>query len=142
MRRERCGLAGQQVQEEQGAALPMAKKQRTKRQHTVSRFYLRGFADDRGRLHRFDLGEQRTIPVSANDATVIKDFYTVSLPDGSRSDLFEQAWSDVEGPASAAVASIESGGWPLAGDSRLALAAWVALQHLRGSDHRSDQTRM
>lgn len=121
----------------------MAKRQKhSKRQHTVSRFYLKGFADDRGRLHRFDLGQQRAMPVSANDATVIKDFYTVSLPDGSPSDLFEQAWSEVEGPASAAVGSIESGGWPLAGEPRLALATWVALQHLRGSDHRSDQTRM
>jgi hypothetical protein len=67
---------------------------RTKRQHTVSKFYLRGFANETGSVMRYDVEERQSVPLSVNDASVIKDFYTVALPDGSLSDMFEKLFAE------------------------------------------------
>jgi hypothetical protein len=48
--------------------------QETRRQHTVSKFYLKGFADDRDQISRITLPGEQRIKLSVNDATVIKDF--------------------------------------------------------------------
>jgi hypothetical protein len=77
--------------------------------------------------------------MSTGDASVIKDFYTVTLPDGSLSDVFEKAFGEIEGSAAEALRLILSGVWPIAGDHREALATWIALQHLRSEDVRSSQ---
>ncbi|MGW7400657.1 DUF4238 domain-containing protein [Streptomyces cyaneofuscatus] len=112
---------------------------RTRRQHTVSRFYLKGFADDAGAIRRVSLPGEPSIVLSTRDATVIKDFYTVTLPDGSLSDFFEKAFSKIESSAAEALGLILDGTWPLEGNNREAFATWVALQHLRSEDMRSSQ---
>lgn len=115
---------------------------RTRRQHTVSKFYLKGFEDDSGRVRRLEIPGNASVVISANDATVIKDFYTITLPDGSQSDVFEQAFSQIEDGAADALRSIIDGAWPIVGKTREFFAAWVALQHLRSEKIRTGQRRM
>lgn len=115
---------------------------RIRRQHTVSRFYLKGFADNAGSIRRVSLPGEPSIVLSTRDATVIKDFYTVTLPDGSLSDFFERAFSEIESSAAEALGRILAGTWPIEGEARKAFATWVALQHLRSEDVRSSQGYM
>jgi len=115
---------------------------RVRRQHVVSRFYLNGFASDVGRIRRVALPGEPAHVLSTGDASVIKDFYTITLPDGTQSDMFEKAFGEVEGPASAALRKLLGGTWPITGDHRAALATWIALQHLRAEDVRASQGSM
>jgi Protein of unknown function (DUF4238) len=103
----------------------------------VPRFHLRGFASEEGVLTQLDVltGHQRAVGV--NDATVRRDFYTVVLPDGSRSDAWEEALSVVEGEAAPALRrAIEMPRFRLSDEDRDRLARWIALQYLRGPDNR------
>lgn len=113
--------------------------ERVRRQHVVSRFYLNGFASDAGRIRRVSLLGEPAHVLSTGDASVIKDFYTITLPDGSQSDMFEKAFGEVEGPASEALRTLLAGTWPITGEHRAALATWIALQHLRAEDVRASQ---
>jgi hypothetical protein len=113
--------------------------ERIRRQHTVSKFYLRGFADDEANVRRLQILDRKSVTLSITNASVIKDFYTITLPDGSQSDVFERAFSEVEGGAAEALRSVLDGCWPLFGDAREYLATWIALQHLRGEEIRSSQ---
>jgi hypothetical protein len=115
---------------------------RVRRQHVVSQFYLKGFANDSSQVRRVMLPGDQDHLLSTSDAGVIKDFYTITLPDGSRSDAFERAFSEVEGPAAEALRAITAGIWPLTGEHRAALATWIALQHLRSEDVRASQGTM
>lgn len=115
---------------------------RTKRQHTVSKFYLRGFASDTGTVMRYDLAERKAVPLSLNDASVVNDFYSVTLPDGSLSDIFEKLFSEIEGDASAALEAVLDGDWQLRGLAREGLANWFALQYLRSEQIRAEQTHI
>ncbi|MCP3996472.1 MAG: DUF4238 domain-containing protein, partial [bacterium] len=91
---------------------------RIKRHHTVSRFYLRGFADEADRVRRIEIPGKTSVTLSIDNASVVKDFYTIILPDGSPSDAFERAFSSVESGAASALRSILSGQWPLVGKER------------------------
>ncbi|MGR8008337.1 DUF4238 domain-containing protein [Streptomyces hypolithicus] len=113
---------------------------RVRRQHTVSKFYLNGFADDAGRIRRISLPGAPSPVLSTGDASVIKDFYTVTLPDGSLSDFFEKAFSKIEGSAAEALKLVLSGTWPIQGEHRESFATWVALQHLRAEQVRHNQS--
>ncbi|MFD6033318.1 DUF4238 domain-containing protein [Streptomyces griseoincarnatus] len=104
----------------------------------MSKFYLKGFANDSGYIRRVSLPGQPSIPLSIGDASVIKDFYTVTLPDGTQSDLFEKEFSKIESLAAEALAGILADTWPIVGKHRAALATWVALQHLRSEDVRAN----
>jgi len=115
---------------------------RRKRQHTVSKFYLRAFADEAGTVRRVGVPGREAVDLSVNDASVIKDFYSVRLSDGSVSDAFEEAFGEVEDGAATAHRALLDGQWPLQGEARLSLAAWIALQHLRTEGTRGDQEVM
>lgn len=115
---------------------------RTRRQHIVPKFYLKGFSDTSEQIRRVELPGDRSYLLSITNASVIKDFYTIILPDGSESDAFERAFIEIEGAAAEAVRITTSGIWPLPPESRLALANWIALQHLRSEDIRADQSAM
>lgn len=101
--------------------------QETRRQHTVSKFYLKGFADGREQISRIAVPGQPRITLSIRDATVIKDFYSVELPGGERSDMFERAFSEIEGPASKALGAILAGTWPLSFEEKEQFGIWIAL---------------
>lgn len=115
---------------------------RARRQHVVSKFYLKGFANTSDRVCRVTLPGEQSHSLSISDAGVIKDFYTITLPDGSQSDAFERAFGNVEGSAAEAFRAIVQGIWPLTGERRAALAEWIALQHLRSEDVRASQGAM
>jgi hypothetical protein len=116
--------------------------QETRRQHTVSKFYLRGFADEREQLSRVALPGTPRVRLSIRDATVIKDFYSVELPGGERSDMFEKMFSEIEGPASRGLDAILGGAWPLSREDKGSLALWIALQQLRGEEQRASQNQI
>ena len=112
--------------------MPAGTRQLKRRNHTVSKSYLRRFADDRGRPTRVTLPGDARVKVSINDATVVRNFYVVQLDDGSESDEAEDLFSVVEGNAVAAIrALVDQRVWPIPSDVRTAIAEWVAPQYLR-----------
>lgn len=114
-----------------------------RRQHVVSRFYLRGFANDKKIIRRVELPGDSTCDQSITDATVVKDIYNITLPDGTVSDAFETVFADVEADAAKAlITAVTNESWPLPPDQREAIAAWAALQHLRGQSARSAITEI
>ncbi len=121
----------------------MAKKKRKIRHHTVPRLHLRGFASPKGMLVQLDLSTGDRRDVSVGDATVIRDFYTIVLPDGTRTDAWEQWLSEVENQIAPALRrAIEAPRFRLADDDRELLAKWIALQALRGPDNRRSQAEI
>ncbi|MFI6603526.1 DUF4238 domain-containing protein [Nonomuraea sp. NPDC050536] len=114
-----------------------------RRQHVVSNFYLREFADERSQVRRVVLPGDKQHDVGTHNASVVKDFYTITLPDGSQSDYFEKFFSEIEADAASVLRKIvHEGLWPVKGDMREALAVWVALQHLRSEGVRNGQMQM
>jgi len=78
--------------------------------------------------------------LSIADATVARNFYTVVLPDGTKSDAWERSLSDVENDIAPALRrAIDSPRFELNNDDRQLLASWIALQYLRGPDSRQLQ---
>lgn len=115
-----------------GGHMPPGAKQLKRRNHTVNKSYLRRFADERGKLTMVTLPGDDRVLVSVDDATVIKNFYVVRLPDGSETDVAEDEFSKVEGRAAAAItALIDRRVWPIPDGMRVAIADWAALQYLR-----------
>jgi hypothetical protein len=115
---------------------------RIRRQHIVSNFYLREFAAD-GQIRRVELPGENRLTLSTSNAGVVKDFYTVTLPDGSTSDSFERLFAEIEGPAALALRTVvRDSVWPLPGEHREALASWIALQYLRSEGVRNGQSQM
>jgi hypothetical protein len=105
-----------------------------RRHHVVSKFYLKGFADDQGQIVRVPLGATADAhPISITNATVQKDFYRVDR-EGTEPDAFESALSDVEDEAAPAFRRlVDEQVWPISDEDRTRIAAWVALQYLRTS---------
>jgi hypothetical protein len=115
---------------------------RVRRQHVISQFYLRGFANESSRIKRIELPGVEPVVLTTSNASVIKDFYTVELLDGTPSDMFEKFFGTFEGPAATALSGVRHGTWPLRPVDREALAGWVALQHLRGEEIRHGQSAL
>jgi hypothetical protein len=114
-----------------------------RKQHVVSKFYLKGFADSSKLLRRTLLPGNRSHLISSEKASIITDFYSITLEDGQVSDYFERAFSRVEDPASMVHKSIvEEGRWPLGVDEKCDLALWIALQHLRSEGMRTQGNNM
>lgn len=92
---------------------------------------------------RVELPGMKRHPASINDATVVKDFYTIETESGDLSDFFERQFSEVERPAAAALSMLlQDDVWPMKGEHRFALATWIALQYLRTERVRDQQTEM
>ncbi|WP_158102741.1 DUF4238 domain-containing protein [Lentzea kentuckyensis] len=108
----------------------------------MSKFYLRYFANDNERLTTVMLPGDRSFPQSIGDASVQTDFYTVIDQAGQQSDAAERALSLVEGQAAAAWREVAAGVWPLGDEHRESVAAWVALQLLRGSKVRNSMSEL
>ncbi|RSN44890.1 hypothetical protein DMC64_18560 [Amycolatopsis sp. WAC 04197] len=116
--------------------------EQARRHHVVSKFYLRYFANDNERVTTVMLPGDRTFPQSIGDASVQIDYYTVIDQAGQQSDAAEQALSLVEAAAAAAWREVAAGAWPLSDQHRQSVAAWVALQLLRGSSVRNRMSEM
>lgn len=112
-------------------------KNRRQRHHVVPRLHLRGFANADGLLIQQDLDTGLRRSVSLTDAAVIKNFYTVVLPDGTVTDAWERWLGDVESEIAPALRrAIDMRAFKLQDDDRERLARWIALQYLRGPDNR------
>ncbi|MGQ4597610.1 DUF4238 domain-containing protein [Nocardia sp. R6R-6] len=99
----------------------------------MPKFYLRGFADHRAWITTVRLPGEKTYTQSIDKSAAINHFYSIDgHPDGS--DVFEKALSDLEG--SDCFRAIEAGDWPLSEEQRVTLAMFLAVQYLRGPDHR------
>jgi len=112
--------------------MPAGIRQLKRRNHTVNKSYLRRFADDSGLLTRVALPGHERISISVTDATVVRNFYVVTLPDGSETDEAEDVFGQVEAAAVTAIRSlVDDRLWPVPGTARTDIARWVALQYLR-----------
>lgn len=121
----------------------MAKPELVRKQHVVSKFYLKGFVDSSNRLRRTVLPGTVSHLISADKATVITDYYSLTMEDGAVSDFFERAFSKIEGPASAVHKSVvKDDHWPLTAEEKSNFSAWVALQYLRSEGVRSQGLEM
>jgi hypothetical protein len=108
----------------------------------VSKFYLRYFANDNERVTTVMLPGERTFPQSIGDASVQTGYYTVIDQEGQQSDAAEQALSLVEAHAATAWREVAAGVWPLPDEYRESMAAWVALQLLRGTSVRNSMSEL
>ena len=123
-------------------AVPM-RSNRRQRHHVVPRLHLRGFADADGRIIQLDLDTGRRREVSVTDAAVVKNFYTVVLPDGTVTDAWERWLSEVENEIAPALRrAIDMPRFQLQANDRERLARWVALQYLRGPDNRRQMSEI
>lgn len=105
-----------------------------KRHHFVPQFYLRGFAQD-DLLTSVRLDGHQVFSQSVRKAASGTRFYAIDgHPDGD--DAFEKVLSYLESEAARALERVVSGTWPLAAEDRGTLAYFVALQAVRGQDHR------
>jgi len=105
-----------------------------KRHHTVPQFYLRGFADEQQIATVRLPGEVRFVQ-SVRKAASETNFYAVEgHVDGP--DVFEKLLSALEGEAAGVFEIIQGGRWPLEPEQRTTLAHFIALQAVRGPDHR------
>lgn len=112
--------------------MPAQAKQLKRRNHTVNKSYLRRFADDHDQLSMVVLPGNFRVLVSIDDATVVKNFYVVCLPDGSETDVAEDEFNEVETRAVVAIrALIDRRVWPIPDALRADIADWVAVQYLR-----------
>src|SRR5699024_7878485 len=108
-------------------------KKASRHHHTVPKFHLRGFADEDRMLRQIDLETGRQTTLCITDATVRRDFYTLRLPDGSRSDMWERRLAAVENEVAPMLrAATRAESWEAKGQQRAALSLWMGLQLLRG----------
>jgi hypothetical protein len=108
----------------------------------VSKFYLRYFADDSEQVTTVMLPGEHTYLQAIGDASVQIGYYTVIDQEGQQSDAAEQALSLVEAPAATAWREVAAGVWPLPDEHRESMAAWLALQLLRGTSVRNSMSEM
>ncbi|MGP9490452.1 DUF4238 domain-containing protein [Glutamicibacter sp. 287] len=112
----------------------MQGKNLVRRQHVVSKFYLKGFANDigKGQLLRVPLPGENSYRVSVNDATVQKDFYSLTNDRGELDDSLEEAFSRIEDEAAKALQAILiEPGMPIGIDDKRDFSYWLAVQYLR-----------
>lgn len=108
----------------------------TRRNHVVSKFYLRYFADEAEQVTTVMLPGDRSFAQSIGNASVETNFYTALGNDGEETDVAEEAFGQIEGAAADAWREMAAGRWPLSEQSRVDMAGWIALQHLRGQSVR------
>lgn len=113
-----------------------------RRHHTVSKFYLAGFADSSGLLTQVHLPGHVKHPISINNASVEMDFYSFRMADGSLDDWLERAFGEIESLASRVLQAGVDRCWPLDEGDRAALSAWIALQYVRSPSTRTMQTQL
>lgn len=104
------------------------------RQHTVPKFYLRGFARY-DKIRVIDLQKRSIYLTSVNKASIIKNFYTVDQYTDNF--VFEKALGSVEAAAAQALNSVKMGNWPLNLENRVSLAVFMAISLLRGITFRN-----
>lgn len=106
------------------------RKQRTKGQHYVPRFYLSYFTDSDGFVHTYDKQERVCRAAKPEDTGKEGNFYSFDGPDGEHWDELETTLSQIESLAAPLHARLVEGSIPT-GDDREAYALFLATLHLR-----------
>lgn len=107
----------------------------TKLHHTVPQFYLRGFADENEKIRTVVLPGTRRYTTLTKGTAATNHFYAIEgHPDGK--DAFEKTLAEVEADAAGVFRTVASGTWPLEPEDRAILACFIALQSVRGPNHR------
>lgn len=112
-----------------------------RRHHIVPRFYLEGFAEQ-GQLGVVMLPGKRRFTQSTRTAATINDFYLIGSTKHPDAATFEQMLSEFESLASGVFRTLAGGTWPLNREDREVLGVFMAVQFLRGPDHRRQMTEI
>ncbi|UOR02394.1 DUF4238 domain-containing protein [Leucobacter allii] len=98
---------------------------------------MKGFSAQEKRIEQLDLSNGRRRTIGIADAAVVRDFYTIILPDGTRSDAWEDWLGETENQTKPALKrAISMPQFRLTDGDRQDLAQWISLQLLRGTDLR------
>ena len=84
-----------------------------RRHHTVSKFYLRHFADSEDRVATVALPGDNRFTQSIENASVHIDFNTALGLDGEQTTVAEEAFGYIETDAAEAWRAVAGGIWPL-----------------------------
>ena len=103
-------------------------KGQIRRAHTISKSYLKGWADSRGIVYVGDRTTQKSYPISINNATVVSHAYRPALLEHDR----EAHYAAIEGPGIASLRKIIDGTEPN-GEERLAALKFIEMHRERGS---------
>ncbi|GAB7303712.1 DUF4238 domain-containing protein [Clavibacter michiganensis] len=106
-----------------------------KKHHYVPKFYLRKYATDTEQIRTVRLPGDRWYTSSITDTGSENRFYTIPQNIVNPESL-EDAFGEIENAAAPVLRDIEAGKWPLSLDDRVAVAAFVTMQALRGPDQR------
>lgn len=117
----------------------MDKQKPPKKQHTVSDFYLRRFADSNSFVWVYDREKKELRSQPTKDTTIEKDFYTFNSRSGDKDysieiDLFA---NNLEPRANKVISNLEKGVLPDK-EGRRDLSEFVAFQYLRTTASRQD----
>lgn len=111
-----------------------------KRHHTVPQFYLRGFAN-RDQIATVRLPGEHRFLQSVTTAASENRFHTVpGHQDGP--EVFEELLAEIEGETAPVFEAVASGTWPLGPADRMALAAFITLQAVRGPEQRRNMAHV
>lgn len=112
--------------------MPTVPKIGPRRQHLVSNFYLKHFADDQQRINVFDLRHQRTWNSKTKDAMVENHIYTLPTDAPDLRYALENALGEIETDAAPVIQTVVDQ-QNLTGIRRDLLALWMAAQLKRSS---------
>jgi Protein of unknown function (DUF4238) len=115
----------------------------SRRHHYLPQMYQRGFADAAGFVWVFDRQENLYNHQHVVNTCVKKDFYTITGPDGAKSDKVEQMLANmVEGPMKRIIDRLDKKNLNWEGEDRAILALFVALLKTRNLAFDRDQSEM
>jgi hypothetical protein len=104
-----------------------------RRHHVLSQFYMRAFADAKGRVRVVERASGDEYTSGTANVFVERDYYTVSSADAEDDHgLIEGLYAKVEGVAAPIFEQLRDGDFPLDGQSRSEFASFMALQVSRG----------
>jgi hypothetical protein len=112
-----------------------------RKHHFIAQSFLRGFSDTEGRLHVYDLETGKERRVNPKEVAHQRDFYAVNIP-GVRPDILETEFSRVEGASVEVIRRIEMDKTLSTTDDFGQLLYFIALQAVRGPDHRRRMEEM
>ena len=124
-----------------GRRAKQKRKAEAKRHHVAPVSYLSGWANDRHQVQVINKATEKGHVSNVKNVAVRSKFYTLFPPDGTESNLVEDAMSKVEGAGAAVLSELREGTWPLSIESRVVLANLIAVQLNRGPGHRESLDR-
>jgi hypothetical protein len=117
------------------------KAQRSKAHHVLPQFYLRGWADGQGAVAMLNR-DGKEVKTGTRALAVENDFYTLTLPDGTKDSTVEDALAHWDAKGAAVIAAFLRGEFPPSEEQRIELGLWLGLQWLRGRSSRQTGAEM